>query len=103
MSLPAPGFTPDYTPDPYWDRPTESHFHDLGDLDPATAPAHETAAVLRMQRSGWKGPQIADYLGISSLSLVDQMSKALEGETIATQDLGQAIYDTSVKPPSADS
>lgn len=98
MSLPAPPHTPDYNPDPYWDMPTDSYFHELGDLNPATAPAHETAAVLRMQRSGWKGPQIAEFFGIPATTLVDQMNRALDAETIATRDRGQVIWDTSAKP-----
>lgn len=106
MSLPAPPDMHDYTPDPYWDSPTPGDTLDqLTDWNViaelfrvSTAPAHETGAVLRMQRNGWKGPNIAKYLGIPQTTLVDQMNAALEAETTATEDYGQVIYDTSAKP-----
>lgn len=106
MPLPAPEYTPDFEPDAYWDTPDPDYtIGTLTNWDAAaelagdsTAPAHETAAVLRMQRSGWSGPKIAEYLNIPPLSLVDQLNAALNAETVATLDRNQVIYDTSAKP-----
>lgn len=57
---------------------------------------HETAAVLRMQRSGWPAPRIMERFKISSQQLIHELSAALDDEGEA-QRAGVPIHDATIE------
>lgn len=61
----------------------------------STAAPHETAAVLRMQRAGWKGADMLKLFKVRSQNLVRQMQRALNAETEAGH-AGRPIHDARV-------
>lgn len=71
-----------------------NHELERGKLAPKTAP-HETAAVMRMHRAGFTGPQICDTLGMSLRELKHEMKLALDLEGEAGL-LGLPIHDARV-------
>lgn len=57
------------------------------------APApHETAAVLRLQRNGWPGPEIAKLLSLRGTQLMRAMQNAMDAEGLAGR-IGAPIHD----------
>lgn len=58
---------------------------------------HETAAVLRMHRSGHKGSDIMKLFKLRGTTLMRQMQKALEDETRAGR-AGRPIHDAKIDP-----
>ncbi|ASJ79781.1 hypothetical protein KIY85_gp69 [Mycobacterium phage Heffalump] len=59
------------------------------------AAPHETAAVLRMHRAGYKGAQIMKILKLRGTRLMSQMQKALDDETRAAH-AGRDIHDAKI-------
>ncbi|OZC55086.1 hypothetical protein CH289_07795 [Rhodococcus sp. RS1C4] len=58
--------------------------------------AIEPAAVLRMQRNGWKGPRIAEFLEMEPTTLVDELNAALTHETDSVKFNTPTISDSEV-------
>ncbi|QXO13347.1 hypothetical protein SEA_TROOPER_70 [Mycobacterium phage Trooper] len=61
----------------------------------STAAPHETAAVLRMHRAGYKGADIMKILKLRGTRLMKQMQKALDDETRAAH-AGRDIHDAKI-------
>ncbi|ASR77176.1 helix-turn-helix DNA binding domain protein [Mycobacterium phage MyraDee] len=68
-------------------------------LDLSNAP-HETAAVMRMHRAGWKGRQIAETLNYRGTQLMRALQHALDQETYAHGDR-RPIHDALIKKGTA--
>ncbi|QFP95549.1 hypothetical protein SEA_GAUGELDP_66 [Mycobacterium phage GaugeLDP] len=61
----------------------------------STAAPHETAAVLRMHRAGWKGADIMKLFKLRGTKLMGQMQRALDDETRAAH-AGREIHDAKI-------
>ncbi|ASR86521.1 hypothetical protein SEA_CHANGELING_69 [Mycobacterium phage Changeling] len=58
---------------------------------------HETAAVLRMHRHGYKGAEIMKVFKLRGTRLMKQMQRALDAETQAGH-AGRPIHDAKIDP-----
>ncbi|AMS00968.1 hypothetical protein SEA_LOSER_72 [Mycobacterium phage Loser] len=63
----------------------------------STNAPHETAAVLRMHRAGYKGADIMKLLKLRGTRLMSQMQRALDAETRAAH-AGRPIHDAKIDP-----
>lgn len=59
------------------------------------AAPHETAAVLRMHRAGYKGADIMKLFKLRGTKLMNQMQRALNDETVAAHQ-GRDIHDAKI-------
>ncbi|AOT24989.1 hypothetical protein PBI_KALPINE_70 [Mycobacterium phage Kalpine] len=75
----------------------------MSDWDPnhrllkSTAAPHETAAVLRMHRAGFKGADIMKTFKLRGTRLMKQMQRALDEESRAAH-AGRPIHDAVIDP-----
>lgn len=63
----------------------------MDDLEDPQAP-HEPPAALRMQRNGWKGPELAEALNYQGADLMYVIQDALGAETEA-HNRGAPMHD----------
>jgi len=56
---------------------------------------HETAGVLRMQRAGWPGKQIAKLLNLGGIALMESIQAGIDAEGEANR-LGRPIHDAVI-------
>ncbi|AEL17891.1 hypothetical protein TRIXIE_69 [Mycobacterium phage Trixie] len=63
----------------------------------STAAPHETAAVLRMHRAGYKGADIMKLFKLRGTRLMKQMQRALDEETRAA-NAGRPVHDAVIDP-----
>jgi hypothetical protein len=56
---------------------------------------HETAGILRIHRSGVKGPELRKLFKVGPVALVNAMSKAIDAENEAYAE-GRAIHDVKI-------
>jgi hypothetical protein len=61
----------------------------------STAAPHETAAILRMHRVGFKGADIMKMFKLRGTALMKQMQQALDDETRAAH-AGRDIHDSKI-------